>query len=95
MIWLLLLAQTPIDSIHAEVARAPAPVQAFIVRRATCNHWSGEEPYDDERARQIARALGSLKCNRIEADELALRRRYAAHADLIALIDRTSEIEGW
>lgn len=95
MIWLLLLAQTPIDSIHAEVARAPAPVQAFIVRRATCNHWSGEEPYDVERARQIARALAASKCNRIETDELALRRRYAARADLIALIDRTSDIEGW
>lgn len=56
---------------------APRPVRAFLVRRAGCNHWGGEESYDAERAKQIADAVHALRCNRIEPDARRIKRRYA------------------
>ncbi len=54
----------------------PAAVTAFIERRAGCNHWAGEDPYDPARRREIEAALRSLKCGRIEQDARVLQRRY-------------------
>ncbi|MHC1653664.1 hypothetical protein ACODUL_10300 [Stenotrophomonas maltophilia] len=31
----------------------PADVQAFLARENTCQHFAGEEPYDDERRREL------------------------------------------
>lgn len=33
--------------------RMPADVQAFLARENTCQHFAGEEPYDDERRREL------------------------------------------
>ncbi|MDF8333879.1 hypothetical protein [Novosphingobium cyanobacteriorum] len=60
-----------------EYRAAPRAVRAFLIRRAGCNHWGGEEGYDADRARQIADAARQLRCNRIEADERRIKRRYA------------------
>lgn len=34
----------------------PAGVQAFLARENTCQHFAGEEPYDDERRRELEEA---------------------------------------
>ena len=34
----------------------PADVQAFLARENTCQHFAGEEPYDDERRRELEEA---------------------------------------
>ncbi|QII31112.1 hypothetical protein G6052_09455 [Stenotrophomonas maltophilia] len=34
----------------------PADVQAFIARENSCQHFAGEEPYDDERRRELEEA---------------------------------------
>ncbi|HDS1102624.1 MULTISPECIES: hypothetical protein [Stenotrophomonas] len=31
----------------------PSDVQAFLARENTCQHFAGEEPYDDERRREL------------------------------------------
>jgi hypothetical protein len=54
----------------------PVEIRDFIDRRANCNHWLGEEPYDDERKEEIAAALMVLRCNYLRKDEHMLRRRY-------------------
>ncbi|WP_298190676.1 hypothetical protein [Novosphingobium sp.] len=63
--------------VRRELHAAPRPVRTFLVRRAGCNHWGGEEGYDVERAAQIADAARKLRCRQIEADEKRIKRKYA------------------
>ena len=66
-----------IGRINALIKAAPPEVADLVKRSLGCAHWGGEEPYDKQRAAQIERALTELKCSRREADEAALRRKYA------------------
>lgn len=69
---------TPTEAqVQRELRLVPQPVRDFLERRAGCNHWAGEEPYDAERAAYIAKAVRKLRCRRIEADERQIKRRYA------------------
>lgn len=68
------------------LAHAPREIGAFLERRAECEHWAGEEPYDRARTREIATAVAKLRCERIEADEARLRRRYAGRPDVLKLL---------
>jgi hypothetical protein len=72
----------------------PRPVAAFVERRADCNHWTGEEPYDAERRAEIERAIRSLRCARIEEDEARMRKRYRNDAAVIAILDETADLPG-
>ncbi len=96
---LLMVSATPAeaewDKLRARVEAAPPPVAAFIERRAGCNHFWGEDPYDRERAQQIDAALRKLRCNRLDADERALRRTYRRQPAVLVLITDTAEISGW
>jgi hypothetical protein len=83
--WTVLLA-TPalavdpsvgVERVSSVIAAAPPEVAALLQRTRGCAHWGGEEPYNKERAAQIEKALIELKCDRLEADEVALRRKYA------------------
>ncbi|WP_337270335.1 hypothetical protein [Oryzifoliimicrobium ureilyticus] len=67
--------------------RLPFDVTAFLDRRAQCQHWSGEEPYDAERAKQIEVALQKLHCDRLDADEAWLRRQHARNMGVIKALD--------
>ncbi len=61
----------------------PKDAAAFIARRTMCSHWAGEEPYDEARARALAAMARRDRCDRIEADEKALLRRYAGRRPVI------------
>ena len=76
-------------------ARQPAPARAFIDRRTGCNHWAGEEPYDAPRRKEIEAALKDLRCDRLDADEAALLRRYRGDPDLAALLDAVRDEPGY
>jgi len=97
MIALLMFAQiaSTAAAMHAQVARAPGPVRAFIERRAGCNHFAGEEAYDRDRGRDIERALRALRCGRLEADERVLRARWRQRPDLLRLLTATADALGW
>lgn len=88
-------AQQGEEELRVRVDRAPPEVAAFIERRAGCNHWQGEEPYDRERAAEIAGTLRELRCGRIERDERALVRKYRNRSDVIQLLCETRDILGW
>jgi hypothetical protein len=77
------------------VERAPKDVSSFIERRADCNHWLGEVPYDDARAAEIARAIRQLRCAGLERDESKLRRRYRQQPVLLRLLDETADMLAW
>ena len=91
---LLLTAQGE-EALRARVAAQPEAVRRYVERRAMCNHWGGEEPYDADRRREIARAVRVLRCTRIDRDEALLRRRYAARRATIAVIDEAEDLLGW
>ncbi|WP_156414281.1 hypothetical protein [Bordetella sp. N] len=56
--------------------KLPDDVQAFLHQQEECEHWAGEEPYDDARAKEIAKAMADLHCDDARKQEQELRRRY-------------------
>jgi len=77
--------------LHRAYKAAPRPVRSFLERRAGCNHWGGEEGYDADRTRQIADAIRTLRCDRLEADERRLKRKYAKSRRVRWLLAATRE----
>ena len=92
LVALLLIAQAaPAEGVRTLTKGAPRQVAAFIERRAYCNHFLGEEPYDAERATELARTLRELRCSRIDRDERILRRAYRNSPATIRLLDETAD----
>ena len=66
----------------------PPDVSDFIRRAVVCNHWAGEEPYDDERRAQINAAVQGLRCRALDADQASLRAKYAGRAEVLKRLQR-------
>ena len=62
--------------VAAAAAWTPPDIVAYVQRRAGCNHWGGEEPYDKARAAEINKTMAKFSCNTLDADEKTLLRRY-------------------
>ena len=83
---------TPTEAqVQRELKSAPHAIRDFLERRAGCNHWAGEEPYDAERAAYIAKAVRELRCRQIEADEKLIKRRYAKSRCVLWLLKTTRD----
>jgi hypothetical protein len=54
----------------------PKPVADLIERIVGCNHWSGEPPYDADRAKEIKKAIEELRCDQLSADEAKITKKY-------------------
>jgi hypothetical protein len=67
----------------------PADVSDFIRRAVVCNHWAGEEPYDDDRRAQINAAVSSLRCRELDADQATLRKQYAGQNEILRRINQS------
>ena len=67
----------------------PPDVSDFIRRAVVCNHWAGEEPYDDERRAQINLAVQTLRCRELDADQLALAKQYHDNVDVLRRIQQS------
>jgi hypothetical protein len=80
------------STIDALTRGLPIDVSEFIVRRVDCNHWAGEEPYDDERAKDIRDAMAKLGCQTIGQDDSALRRVYAGNAKVLKALDDAQKL---
>ena len=48
-------------------------VARFAERAQMCEHWMGEEPFDDARRAQIDQNLNDLRCTTIRRDGEALK----------------------
>jgi hypothetical protein len=70
----------------------PKEVAKLIDRLVGCTHWSGEEPYDAERKKEISKAMADLQCERLPADEAAALQRYAKKPAAIRALRRASEV---
>ena len=93
---LLLSPEDPADeALRTRVEAAPRKVAKFIERRAGCNHFLGEEPYDAERAAELNRTIRELRCDRVESDERRLERSYRGRPDILRLLKETEDLPGW
>ncbi|WP_295556579.1 hypothetical protein [uncultured Stenotrophomonas sp.] len=73
----------------------PADVQAFLARENTCQHFAGEEPYDDERRRELEEA-GEKYCEgrkKIFADLLARYRGDCAIREALIAINSRYDLD--
>jgi len=75
------------DDLGKLTAGLPHDAVAVVTRRVMCNHWTGEEPYDKARAREIARAVKQNKCDSLEGDEAAVRKRYPKDPKVIKALN--------
>ncbi len=72
----------------------PADVVRLVERFAGCNHWAGEEGYSAERRKEIEAGVNRLRCERIEADQQRLRKKYARKPPVLRVIDAANDYEG-
>jgi hypothetical protein len=72
-------------------AGQPRDVKQLIDRLAGCAHWSGEEPYDAERRREITLAMKDLRCDRLQKDEAAALKRYAKRPRVLKVLQQAKE----
>ena len=71
--------------------KLPADVQAWLSRFEQCEHWAGEEPYDEARGKEIDAAFEKLNCKNISADAEKLEQRYKNNAAVIKAMKDASE----
>ncbi|MEY4555268.1 MAG: hypothetical protein RL093_387 [Pseudomonadota bacterium] len=76
------------DAVLEGAVRTPTEVYDYASRRLGCDHFGGEEGYDVERRAQIAAAVAELRCDALDAEAAALKRRHADNPRLLALIAR-------
>jgi hypothetical protein len=88
LILLALLACSPSALPDAQPYKAalPADVARFIERLEGCEHFSGEPPYDAERAAFLQRNIEEL-CPGNDVTLAAMRRKYAGNPAVIERLD--------
>jgi hypothetical protein len=95
LVFTLALALQVSDPAQQNLARfgpLPRDVTAFVDRRTSCNHFAGEFNGDrSARDRQVTRAMRSLRCDRLDADEAALRRRHANSPTVLEALTATRD----
>jgi len=73
----------------AELTKGQPKDVASVVERST--HFAGEEPYDAERGREIAAAMHKYRCDKLDKDEAALRKRYQGNAAVLGVLQKAHE----
>jgi hypothetical protein len=100
LIFLAMLLTPPpgedeLQALRVRIESGPLKVAKFIERRAGCNHFTGEEPYDPDRAAELDKAIRELRCARIDRDERALTRKYRDKPAILRLLKDTEDLSGW
>jgi hypothetical protein len=70
---LMLLAAAAAAAGCATATWSDDAVDRFVERAQMCEHWMGEEPYDDARRTEINRNLRELRCTTVRRDGEALK----------------------
>jgi len=77
----------------ANAAPFPDEVTRFMVRRDGCEHFLGEEPYDEDRRAFLNRSIRDL-CTGTDKRLATLRKQYAGNPDVIAALAKYENVEG-
>lgn len=81
----------PLTAPHA--AELPADVNAFTTQREYCEHFLGEEPYDAERAAELAAGVEE-NCTTLNALWAQLRERYKDDDAVLAVLGEDMPLPG-
>lgn len=69
----------------------PKDVAAIAERIVMCSHFASEEAYDAARRKEIASAMKKYRCDRLDIDEAALRKRYKDNHAALAVLQKAHE----
>lgn len=75
------------DDVLRVALSVDADLLAWLARRVQCDHFLGEDRYDQERSDEIDAHLERLRCAALDAEEVELRKALAEWPDSIGLID--------
>lgn len=70
---MLVLGATAAALAGCATSYSETAVTRFLERAEMCEHWMGEDPYDDARRAEIDRNLTDLRCTTITRDGEALK----------------------
>lgn len=81
ILWLTLFISSFVvaqDSRELKALKKDMPPDAALIieRIVGCNHWSGQESANKERAEQINKAVTQLRCDTLEQDQAKLLKLY-------------------
>ncbi len=97
LIWLFLVSISSFAGYEEDIAglkkNMPSNVSKFIDRQAMCNHWAGEESYDEKRRQEINSATKDLKCDSLARDERHLNEKYKNKPAVLESIKNAKEYE--
>lgn len=69
----------------------PKPIKLLGERVMGCVHFGGEEGFDEERAKFIAKAIEEDKCDAVEEDAQKLRKNYQSRSAELLTIEKMME----
>ncbi|WP_298124256.1 hypothetical protein [Brevundimonas sp.] len=75
------------DEVLRVALRVDADLLAWLARRVQCDHFAGEDRYDQERSDEIDGHLERLRCAALDSEELELRKALSEEPDALGLID--------
>lgn len=82
------------DAPSAPTASVPRPVTQLVERAQNCTHFAGEFNGDQSaHDREINRVMTELRCETVERDVVAARKRYAKDANALAALDALEQDE--
>ena len=70
----------------------PADVMQVIDRTVACNRWRGEEPTTKDQIERVNKQLTTWRCDTIDADQVALAKRYQNNYDIKARVQKAKDI---
>jgi hypothetical protein len=89
----VLSAGAAVDAVEALKKDMPRDVIALIDRHVECAHWSGEEPYDAERRKEIEAAVARLRCMKLDADEKRILKKYLGNEKVLRSLKTAREMQ--
>lgn len=79
-------------SIDGQLKNAPTEVVALAERELECRHWSNVEISDQTTDAMVAHALSDLNCTSLDAEAVALRRKYVQSPPALRALDAVDSI---
>ncbi|MFI5002667.1 MAG: hypothetical protein ACHQK9_22505, partial [Reyranellales bacterium] len=75
------------DTSAAALRGLPSDVAAVVGRQIECRYWSNQEIADAADDAAVTTALVRLKCDKLDADEAALRVKYTRRPEMLKVLD--------
>jgi hypothetical protein len=72
----------------------PADVVDLVERFSGCNHFGSEEAYSEDRRKEIEDGAMHFRCDRIDADQQKLRKKYARKPRVLRVVELAAIYEG-